>query len=70
MLGRAGDEEGDVGSASTSEGQLPQFGALLRQYRLAAGLTQQVLADRARLTVRGIADLERGIRRFPYTDTK
>jgi transcriptional regulator with XRE-family HTH domain len=36
---------------------------------LAAGLTQKVLADRARLSVRGIADLERGIRRFPYTDT-
>jgi len=45
------------------------FGALLRRYRIAAGLTQEALADRAGLSVRGIADLERGARRFPHFHT-
>ncbi|TCN30106.1 tetratricopeptide repeat protein [Kribbella orskensis] len=45
------------------------FGALLRRYRIAAGLTQEALADRAGLSVRGIADLERGVRRFPHFHT-
>jgi class 3 adenylate cyclase/tetratricopeptide (TPR) repeat protein len=45
------------------------FGALLRGYRIGAGLTQEALADRARLSVRGIADLERGVRRFPRFHT-
>jgi predicted ATPase/DNA-binding XRE family transcriptional regulator len=34
-----------------------------------AGLSQEALADRAGLSRRGIADLERGARRFPYPDT-
>jgi predicted ATPase/DNA-binding CsgD family transcriptional regulator/transcriptional regulator with XRE-family HTH domain len=45
------------------------FGELLRSHRVAAGLTQEELAARAELSVRGIADLERGNRRFPYLDT-
>ncbi len=45
------------------------FGALLRRYRIAAGLTQEALADRAGLSARGIADLERGVRRFPHFHT-
>ncbi|HLQ35351.1 MAG TPA: helix-turn-helix transcriptional regulator [Chloroflexota bacterium] len=45
------------------------FGDLLRRYRLAAGLTQEALAEQAGLSVRGIADLERGARRFPYPET-
>jgi DNA-binding XRE family transcriptional regulator len=44
------------------------FGALLRQYRLAAGLTQEALAERAGLSQRGIQGLEWGERR-PYRDT-
>jgi class 3 adenylate cyclase/tetratricopeptide (TPR) repeat protein/transcriptional regulator with XRE-family HTH domain len=52
----------------TAEGR-GSFGALLRRYRVSAGLTQEALADRAGLSVRGIADLERGARRFPYFDT-
>jgi hypothetical protein len=35
------------------------FGALLRGWRLAAGLTQEALAEQAGLSARGIADLER-----------
>ncbi len=42
---------------------------LLRQFRLAAGLTQEALAERARLSGRGIADLERGVRRAPRRET-
>lgn len=45
------------------------FAELLRQHRLAAGLTQEALADRAGLSVRGIADLERGARRYPHFHT-
>jgi len=52
----------------TAEGR-GSFGALLRGYRISAGLTQEALADRAGLSVRGIADLERGARRFPYFHT-
>ena len=37
------------------------FGALLRQQRIAAGLTQGTLAERAGLAARTIQDLERGI---------
>jgi predicted ATPase/DNA-binding XRE family transcriptional regulator len=47
----------------------PAFGELLRQYRLAAGLTQDELAERARVSVRAISDLERGVRRAPHKDT-
>jgi predicted ATPase len=49
--------------------QTRQFGALLREHRLAAGLTQEALAERSRLSVRAVADLERGVRRYPYADT-
>jgi predicted ATPase/class 3 adenylate cyclase len=45
------------------------FGALLRQYREAAGLTQEQLAERAGLTVNGVSQLERGERRRPYPHT-
>jgi predicted ATPase/DNA-binding CsgD family transcriptional regulator/DNA-binding XRE family transcriptional regulator len=45
------------------------FGALLRRHRLQAGLTQQALAERAGLSLRGLSDLERGARRSPYPNT-
>jgi tetratricopeptide (TPR) repeat protein/transcriptional regulator with XRE-family HTH domain len=45
------------------------IGALLRRHRLAAGLTQDELAERAHLSVRGIADIERGVTRAPRRDT-
>src|SRR3954463_995794 len=47
-------------SASTPT---PPFGALLRHHRLAAGLTQATLAERARLAERTIQELERGAAR-------
>ena len=52
----------------TPEDDVP-FGELLRRYRLAAYLTQEVLAERAHLSVRAISDLERGIKRTPHNDT-
>jgi transcriptional regulator with XRE-family HTH domain len=45
------------------------FGSLLRHFRLLAGLSQERLAERAGLSRRGIADLERGVRRSPYPNT-
>ncbi|HET6315520.1 MAG TPA: AAA family ATPase, partial [Chloroflexota bacterium] len=45
------------------------FAALLRRHRVLAGLSQEALAERARLSVRGISDLERGVRRSPHPST-
>jgi predicted ATPase/DNA-binding XRE family transcriptional regulator len=45
------------------------FGTELQRLRRAAGLSQQELAERAGLSLRGIADLERGARRAPYPAT-
>jgi len=51
---------------STDMGE--SFGALLRRYRLEAGLTQEALAERASLSVRNVQNLERGANR-PLRDT-
>ncbi len=40
-----------------------RFGLLLKQFRLAADLTQEALAERAGMSRRGLQDLERGTRR-------
>jgi predicted ATPase/DNA-binding XRE family transcriptional regulator len=45
------------------------FGTLLRNRRHAAGLTQEELAERARLSVQTISTLERGTRHTPHRDT-
>ena len=45
------------------------FGALLKRYRLEAGLSQEALAARAQLSTRGISDLERGVKQRPRFDT-
>ena len=44
------------------------FAELLCSHRAAAGLTQEELADRAGMSVRGLRYLEKGLRR-PYRDT-
>jgi len=44
------------------------FRRLLRQHRVAAGLTQEALAERAAMSARAIQNLERGDRR-PYPET-
>jgi transcriptional regulator with XRE-family HTH domain len=48
--------------------QASEFGAALRERRLAAGLTQEELAGRAMLSVRTISSLEHGLSR-PYLKT-
>jgi predicted ATPase/transcriptional regulator with XRE-family HTH domain len=61
--------DGEAGPAEPeAENDSAAFGALLRQHRLAAGLTQEALAERAGLSQRGIQGLERG-ERHPYRDT-
>jgi predicted ATPase/transcriptional regulator with XRE-family HTH domain len=47
----------------------PRFGDLLRRFRVARGLTQERLAERTGLSVRGISDLERGARTIPHRET-
>ena len=45
------------------------FATLLRRHRLAAGLTQDALAERARLSARTVSDLERGVSLRPRLDS-
>jgi predicted ATPase/DNA-binding XRE family transcriptional regulator len=52
-----------------SRGRDALFGARLRQLRDAAGLTQEELASRSRLSAKNISDLERGVRKHPYPHT-
>src|SRR5690348_17316927 len=52
-----------------SAGDEIAFGDLLRRQRVAAGLTQEELAERAGLSARGVSDLERGLRRAPHRAT-
>ncbi len=47
----------------------PSFGVALKRYRLSAGLTQEDLAARARLSARAVSDLERGVNRAPRPST-
>jgi len=49
--------------------QPPTFGELLKHFRVAAGLSQEALAERARMSAHAISSLERGARRAPYRDT-
>jgi transcriptional regulator with XRE-family HTH domain/tetratricopeptide (TPR) repeat protein len=48
---------------------LRTFGDLLRRHRVLAGMSQEELAERARLSARAISDLERGVKRTPRRDT-
>ena len=52
-----------------AQAQAPVFAELLKRYRVAAGLTQDALAERSSLSIRTISDLERGVRRSPHRDT-
>ncbi len=52
-----------------SHHQPSAFGLLLRQYRMAAGLTQEALAERGRISARTVSDLERGVIQRPQVHT-
>ncbi|HVA89671.1 MAG TPA: tetratricopeptide repeat protein [Chloroflexota bacterium] len=52
-----------------TDNQTATFGALLRSLRLASGLSQEMLAERAGLSAAAIAALERGRRTTPRADT-
>jgi transcriptional regulator with XRE-family HTH domain len=58
------EEDDDEGAPSVAT-----FGSLLRRHRLAAGLSQEALAERARMSTNGLAALERGTRRNPQRET-
>lgn len=45
------------------------FGALLKRLRVDAGLSQEQLAERARISVQAVGAYERGVRRAPHRDT-
>jgi tetratricopeptide (TPR) repeat protein/transcriptional regulator with XRE-family HTH domain len=45
------------------------FGTLLRRHRIAAGLTQEELAERAYISRRSISDMERGVPHRPHKET-
>ncbi|HTJ27750.1 MAG TPA: helix-turn-helix domain-containing protein [Candidatus Limnocylindria bacterium] len=55
--------------ARLSEKGASSFGTLLREYRLAAHLSQELLAERARMSVDAIGALERGVRHSPQRQT-
>jgi non-specific serine/threonine protein kinase len=63
------EEAARPAASHPSEGTQESFGTLLRNYRLAAGLTQEELAERAGLSVPGLSALESGKRQTPYRHT-
>src|SRR5580704_14076866 len=71
-MGNAGSRRTGAQTLGVKEERPAQpsiFGDLLRRYRLEAGLSQQELAERARMSARGISALERGERRTPQRET-
>lgn len=59
------DVQGEEGANAVAT----QLGELLREHRRAAGLTQEELAERARVSPRSISDLEHGGAHVPRRDT-
>lgn len=62
-------ERGRVEGGTVAIRRPVTFADLLRQHRKRVGLTQEQLAERAGMSVRGISDLERGVNRAPYRST-
>src|SRR4051812_47332559 len=49
--------------------QPESFAEVLRRLRTTAALSQEALSERAGLSLRGVSDLERGVRRAPRLET-
>ncbi len=62
-------DNGRLPDVAPAQEPQPPFAAQLKRYRVAAGLTQEELAERAGVSVRSIRDLERGAGRRPRKDT-
>src|SRR5215212_5487820 len=62
------DQRIEPGRAMMGESQT-SFSTLLRQFRSAAALSQEELAERCGLSRRGISDLERGASHVPRFET-
>src|SRR5205814_5175932 len=72
LLNRGADGAGIRTAGATmsnGSGETPLVGARLRKARLAAGISQEELAERTGLSVRAISNLERGQTRRPYPHT-
>jgi predicted ATPase/transcriptional regulator with XRE-family HTH domain len=67
VVAAGGPGRGDAGNMT--ERSALSFGGLLRQLRAEALLTQEELAEAARLSPRSVSDLERGISRTARKDT-
>src|SRR6516165_1869339 len=65
--GRAAGRRRDAGRLA--EQAALGFGGLLRRLRDQAGLTQEELAEAARVSRRAVSDLERGVNRTAHKDT-
>jgi len=65
----SGTTRREEGARDMVAAQLPAFAELLKGHRVAAGLTQEGLAERAGLSARAVSDLERGVYRAPQRDT-
>ncbi len=63
-MGMSGDDVGTVPGATPAS-----FARELRALRQAAGLSQEALAERAGVSVRGVSDLERGLHPAPQRET-
>jgi predicted ATPase len=67
--GRDGRTRPGHGHDVTATHEAESFGQVLRRFRVAAGLSQEALAERAGLSLRGVSDLERGLSRAPRLHT-
>jgi predicted ATPase/transcriptional regulator with XRE-family HTH domain len=54
---------------ASPEAEFAPFGALLRRHRMAAGLSQERLAELAQISTEAVSALERGVRRAPQRQT-
>ena len=59
----------DPALQQVDEADLTSFGDLLQRYRLAAGISQEALAERAGVSMQTISAIERGVTRNPQRKT-